>query len=314
MLCFTFLGASQARIELCEEIIRYSAYREHGVHIGANLVVVMPGEGDRYLYAIHRRHLDTVRLAEAKDWREGKEDGFPYTFVFANIGRARLTLDGDDHCLLALSPSGADKRRLSLLVAGRGASVTNHIHVSDDAAAGVPFTCLRIGPFPDGPGQYLLRFECHIGGPSFTDLIPEDNTTATRIYKVYGPDHINHHIRAVDLPQAAASTMSTQYKQHHNFFESITAERMLLPERYGIIAVDNPNCNPARLRSLNLTEDLRVISNLIDPCVYEHPIMSLVKDRVHWFCCEAPTNSFYLQLIGPMALSELPLATLAGAM
>jgi hypothetical protein len=309
MLCFIFLGSPGFKIHLCEEIIRYSAFREHGVHIGANLVVSVQNPDSPYLYAVHRRCLDGIRLATHDEWQPNHQETFPYSHLFCNISTNRAAPVSGDQWQVAMTADPADGiHPVKLLSAGHDAdfSIKDFLPVAFDFADYVPFTCLRIGPFPQSQIPFLLRFECHIGGSSFRDLIPEDLETGTRFYKVYGPEHIRGHIQTVDLPQALARPNGDAYIPHDKFLKNfIDADGIRLPSHYGVIAVDNPNCNTARLRPLNLTDDLENLSQHIDSSIYEHFALDLLRDRVHWFMCHNKSNSFYLQLLGPMAIAEL---------
>lgn len=129
--------------------------------------------------------------------------------------------------------------------------------------------------------------------------------TGVRLYKVYGPDYIAKHIENIDLPRATASEYSQDFQRHVDFLRLEFPKGHLLPERYSIIAADNPNCNPGRLRCIDLTGDLDDYSSYIADKVYENEAIKRIKGRLHWFYCDTPSREFFLQMIGPMALAEI---------
>jgi hypothetical protein len=307
------VGDRSLRIELVEEILRFSAYRKDGVHVGTNLVLTVTAYEGPYLYLklIHRRTLDHCRLATTDDWdKHKKEDGrFPYSYIFRNILEDRVLDKPDGTLTIRPAPDRETTVKDVQLITPEN---TAGFHLEDELPDlsekerdNAPFTCLRIGPFPRAGGSYLLRFECHIGEPSFGDLIPEDMETGTRIYKVYGPDHIKNHIESYDLPRCSVGSDSAPYQKHREFFQGIKPENMIMPARYQIIAVDNPNGDPRQLQAMDLTNDLRDITNQIPPSLYDHPVLKQIQNRLHWFTSEAPGNGFFLQLSGPIALAEL---------
>ena len=308
MQCFEFFGEPSMRVDLCEETIRYSAYREDGVHIGASLVVTPGDANDRTLYAVHRRALDGLEGAPPGDWLTDVE-GFPYAYVFSHIVENRLGREGEEAWAVKLFRGQRYIRQTeTLTVRAVGESPSGGFRIADHlvAKAGMPnaapYTCLKIGPFPDGASSFLFRFECHIGGSAYSDLIPEDIETATRRYNVYGPEHIHREIETLDIPRAMAD-FPGKFDYHVEFFKSLTEDRRLIPMEYSVVAIDNPNCNPARLRCLNMTPDMRDVSGQIAAEVYSHPLLEAIKGRIHWFVCDKPSGLFYLQLSGPMAVS-----------
>ena len=312
MMCFLCVGEPSLRIELVEEILRFSAYREDGVRIGANLVLTLPErqDPDLYLNLIHRRTLDKCRLASFDDWDKEKVDGeFPYSYIFRNVLKNRVVEDRRGTLSIRIAP-GEDTTVEGVRVIAPENGSDFHLEelfrdLSEKDRDNAPFTCLRIGPFPKAGGSYLMRLECHIGEPSFGDLIPEDLETGTRIYKVYGPDHIRNHIESYDLPQCSVRSDSSVCQRYREFFQGIRPENMLIPARYQIIAVDNPNGNPRQLQAMDLTNDLQDITGEIPPQIYDHAILEKIPGRLHWFASKAPGNGFFLQLSGPMALAEL---------
>jgi hypothetical protein len=310
MMCFICVGDQSIRIELIEEVIRFSAYREHGVHIGVNLVLTLRACEDPNLYLIHRRTLDDCRLATIDEWdKDRKEGGFPYSYIFRNILKDRAVDEQDGTLTIRPAPDAETMVKGVRLIAPEndpGFHLEEVFHVlSKTEHDNAPFTCLRIGPFPKAGGSYLLRLECHIGEPSYGDLIPEDYETGTRIYKVYGPDHIRKYIESYDMPRCQGQGGSAAYQEHVKYFGEIKPENIIMPARYQIIAVDNPNCNPRQLRAMDLTNDLRDITDQIPPSLYDNPLLARIPRRLHWFTSEAPGKVFFLQLSGPMALAEL---------
>jgi hypothetical protein len=306
MLCFTFVGDTAFTIDLCEETIRYSAYREHGIHIGTTLLVTPNSPSDPFIYLLHRRYLNSIGLALAKSW-DNDSSGFPYGYLFSHINSSRARY-ADGTVFVNPVPNANRELEARLLAPDTvdEIKIEDYLAVPDELCDEVPFTCLKIGPFPEKPMTYVLRVESHISGKSFTSLVQEDSSTATRIYSVYGPDYIIRHILAVDLPQARASSRPDTFKKHFAFFESVIPQKIILPSIYSIIAVDNPNCRPDRLRTRSLTDDIQCLTAQIDKAVYDHPIMKRILGCLHWFVCTNPTKSFFLQLEGPMALSEVP--------
>ena len=152
MLCFAFLGAPGARIQLCEEVIRFSAYRNDGVHIGATVIVSLGDSGDRYLYAIHRRLLDGVCLTSPAEWA-GNQQGFPLSHIFSTIIPARLAPQGNGIYSVRLGPLGNVEDTLQAVRAigktvDNAFDITDHIPVREEARDHVPYTCLRIEPLP----------------------------------------------------------------------------------------------------------------------------------------------------------------------
>jgi hypothetical protein len=252
--------------------------------------------------------LDGIRLAEAHVW-DTLEEEFPYSFIFGNILPGRVC-SNNGTLSIRLSPDAAEQTVDGVRAIGAdshpGFGVKEHFqYPSSEARDFSPFTCVRIGPFPAEGGRFLLRLECHIGEPSFGDLIPEDRETGTRTYKVYGPDHIFKHIAAFDIPQCLASVHKDTYRKAVEFFTAIDKSRVVMPSRYGIIAIDNPNCNPRQLHARDLTDDLRDITADIPQSLYDHDVLAKIPNRLHWFTCDVPSRGFFLQLSGPMALAEL---------
>jgi hypothetical protein len=313
MLCFDFIGDPTVEVSLCEETILYSAHREDGVWIGANIIVRwIPGKSP-YLYAVHRRALDRIGVASRAAWKKDPE-GFPYTHVFSAIAERRLQPNADGSFRVKMPASLELEERCSILPSGDGTpfSAVDTFSGGDSSHPDAPFTHIQIGPFPQQESFYLFRIECHIAGDSYHDLIPEYPETGTRLYRVYGPEHIRRDIQLLDLPGSKARLTPSAYERYVELFDSFAAppkpdalSGRLVPKTYAIVAVDNPNCSPARLRPIDLTDDLHDISNRIDPRVYDHPALARIRGRFHWFVSDQPSQRFHLQLVGPMALSEI---------
>lgn len=316
MLCFLCLGDNSHRLDFCEEIIRYSAYRDHGVNIGVYLIVTpSPSATDRYLYLIHRRTLSVQRLATNEDWKNEDLNSFPYTHIFQNIFRNRVAKSGESNKFnVQLTPfeksdivEGAEflggdfpieTEMPNFNCQDMFESIDTHLREY------APYTCVRIGPLPKYAQPYLFRFECHIGQSSFSDLIMEDPEGGTRIYRVYGLNHIQEYISGVDIPQCQMRNNGDLYKPYYEFYAN-NKSKFLIPKRYGIIAVDNPNCNQTKLCTLKLSANLDNLTDKIDASVYEHEHLGRIKGRLHWFMSNSPADRFFLHLVGPMALQEM---------
>ena len=105
MLCFVCVGEPSTRIHLVEEIIRYSAYREHGVYIGANILLTSTADLDPYLHLIHRRTLDHPHVAPLAAWDASKQErGFPYSYVFRSLLPRRVAQKEDRTLAVRLTP------------------------------------------------------------------------------------------------------------------------------------------------------------------------------------------------------------------
>ncbi len=306
MLCFEFIGDGRIELLLCEEAIRYSAVRGEGVQIGATVIVKNVPAEDPYLYAIHRRALSHIRMAPRDSWTD-RETGFPYSHIFKSISDGRLSLANDGAYIFQFAATDDDATRVTLLPdsSARKFCAIEQMANGESADPDAPFSLVRLGPFPPGNGPFLFRFEFTVSGSSYDDLVPEYQETATRLYRVYGPEHIRRDIPLIDIPQALARHGNERFQKHAEFFDSIPSERRIVAQRYSIVAVDNLNCNPARLRCIDLTSDLRDMTDAIDASVYDHPYLSAISGRIHWFVSERPSRRFYLQLSGPMSIDDL---------
>jgi hypothetical protein len=311
MLCFQFVGDESSQVILCEETIQYSAYRKDGVRAGANVVIRYRPSGKPYVYAIHRRAFGHLRIASSETW-VSEESGFPYSFIFSNICKERLRRRPDGSFGLRAQGLASEEERLEILPNQDAPdfAAVEEMTAGSDLDPEAPFSLIRLGPFPQREGLFLLRFEFSISGTSFTDLIPEYHDTAARLYRVYGPDHIMREISLVDLPQALSQD-AERYARYKARFDAFSPQSLLVPRLYSIIAVDNPNCNPARLHCIDITADLRDLTSKIDVSLYQHPYFQRQKidGRLHWFLSDKPNRGFYLQLLGPMALTDVVMPT-----
>lgn len=309
MLCFQFIGDRSVRVRLCEETIRYSAVRAHGVLVGANVVASWDGNGEPYLYALHRRAFSSLKIAPARSWRRDADEAFPYSRLFKTIAPERLVALDQGRSLVRLLGTPEIEESVTILPG----DASQHFDAVEEMSGGAgldpdaPFTLVRLGPFPKCAGSYLFRFEFCISGSSYRDVIPEDLTTATRLYRVYGPSHIWRDIVLTDIPRALRRDRA-KYQSYANWLRDLDAGRRLVPDMYSIVAVDNANCDPARLRCIDLTADLEDMSGAIDPRVYCGDSLGAIPGRLHWFVSRKRTNDFYLQMTGPIALSDLAVA------
>ena len=306
MLCFKFFSGDGITLGLCEEIIRYSAYREEGIEIGVVLTVKVP-EGGGTFFAVHRRVLEECELATPEEWQEG-DGAFPYLYIFAHLIPDRFVMhadgEGDLRLLRGKKAAELELLHVQILTGDAEVGLTKAAVVPEDLMAQAPFTCLQFGPFPKKGGSFALAFRCRIGEPTFGDLVPEDETTGTRRYRVYGPKQIDREIRMLDLPNALS--LDERYGAYADQFDKLDKMCPVVPDQYSIVAVDNPNCNPDELRCLNMSENLVNATQLVDPKVYAHPALDSIVKRIHWFLCNNAGEDFYLQLSGPMAFAGIP--------
>lgn len=297
MLCFKFYKEGDISINLCEEIIRYSAYREDGIYIGV-VMIVKTESPNSSLLAIHRRSLVGLKIIKVSDM-----DCFPYLFIFAKLRNLRLNEEG--HGFIPLSKEGMLIPPETTLFNFDDEKKFNFYDCSTQIPKKLksyaPFTCLRIGPFPDAPGTYIFAYECKIEDPTFGDLVFEDNESITRRYKVYGPTHIHREIRAIDLPKAI--DISEAFIEYAEYYNKILKMVQAVPKQYSIVAIDNPNCNPDRLRCVTMSSNLKDQTKQICDDIYKNPILGSIKNRVYWFVCEQPSDDFFLHLSGPIAFS-----------
>lgn len=310
MLCFELLGEPGTRVLLCDETIRYSAYKEDGVHLAATVVVCFEDCQNRFIYAIHPRFLGTPRVQSVGG--QDEPGGIPYSFVFSNIAAGRFSSCSDGRSVLKLfrgeaSVAKAESIEVCDAMVGTCPPQLQSEYPSEPATQEVtPFTSFKIGPFPGGEVPHIFRLEAHVSGSSFDDLIEEDEGTGTRLYKVYGAQYIHRQIESICIPQALTLSDSSALVEQARFFDTVHNDyRRLVPEEYSVVAIDNPNCNPARLRPLSLSADLMNVTNQIDPIVYDHVDLMKVRGRIHWFVTRHPTDTFLLQLLGPIAVGAV---------
>jgi hypothetical protein len=308
MLCFEWIGDPSTEIVLCEEVVRYNPHRAEGINIGVNMVVTPKMEGGRYIYGLHRRAIDELTATTFEDWLS-ENPGCPYRYLFKNIIRDRLVdnRDGTHNLKLFREEEELNQTR-KIKILGKekdGFDITYNFDLPPAAHAVTPYTCIKIGPFPEEEQSYLFSFHCKIVDSSFDDLICEDISTGTRTYKLYGPNHVHSYIETVDIPKALSFPNRKEYEEAIRFFQAITDDHRLLPLKYSIVVVDHPSCTPARIRSLSLTDNLHNISSQIDPILYNHLQFDKIRGRILWFVCDELDKGFFLQLVGPMALSEI---------
>jgi len=311
MLCLEFYGDPHMKMDLCEETIRYSAYRKDGLHLAATIAVAPGDATDRIVYAVHSRELDEVRLGSWEHAASPEE--FPYSYLFCNIAKERLAPCGPGtHEMKVFTGKNELSGESTVLVEAIGPENTvlrakNRFDaLSPEVRANAPYTCVEIGPLPEKNATYLVRVECRLGKRSFQDLIPEDEVTGTRLYRVYGPEHTHGQIRTVHMPRCMASVNSTDYMAYEQFLKTLGEKQLIVPNEYSIVAVDNPNCNPAHLHCIDLTNDLfDVTSNVDDPVYDGHNMLRGIRGRIHWFVTRHPSPLFFLQLVGPIAASDI---------
>jgi hypothetical protein len=312
MLCFEFCGDPHIKIGLCEETICYSAYRKEGLKLAATIAVTPGDSEDRIIYALHPRELDVVSLGS---WKDTPPEQFPYySYLFSNIAKKRLFSCGQGMYELKTFRGGNTLSTEPPVVVQALGPENPKFRVKDQFArlsskvrANAPYTCLEIGPFPEGNATYLLRAECRLGQSSFQDLIPEDEVTGTRLYRVYGPEHIHGQIRSVHMPRCMVSSNPGDFTPYEDFLdETLGTKEIIVPNEYSIVAVDNPNCNPARLHCIDLTNDLFDVTTNVDGDIYDgREMLQGIRDRIHWFVTRHPSPQFFLQLVGPMAISDI---------
>jgi len=305
MLCFKFYSREGVALRHCEEIIHYSAYKEDGIHIGVILIVDVL-DANAEFFVIHRRTLDNIELFSPNDWVSG--DGtFPFLHIFSHLTPQRCIVNPSSHKaqlrLLEIDCGGQREVPLEAAIAGLGNSIAfEHLpDVAPQLRPDAPYTCLRFHSFPQEAGLCLIGLHCHIGDPTFTDLVPEDDRTGTRRYRVYGPAQIEREITMLDVPKALSR--GDEYRAYAVQLEKLQSMRTIMPKQYSIVALNNLNCNPDRLRCLNMSSNLKDVTRLVDPAVFEHPGLSSVGTCIYWFICQDVSEDFYLQLSGPIALA-----------
>ncbi len=327
MLCFEFLKDSDLKIVIlsCEETFRYSAYREDGVFLAATVVFRLDEKLQRQcLYAVHPRTLDHIQFASNQQWQgkgeifsidqngSVKEYSFPVQHIYSKICNQRMTVKNRQHYvkLFQSNENITTNEPIPVKIITQDMKLLQIELLFDLGKESLyqPYTCLRINGLDqlEVKQNYVFRIYCHISDPSFGDLIVDDERTSTRLYRTYGAKFINEYIKTVHIPDALEKNQ-TAYQGHKEFYlkENITR---IVPGEYSITAVDNFNCNPARLHCLKLTEHLWNVTGYIDKEVYNHPeLINLREDegpRIHWFVNCGLDDLFYLQLRGPIAIPE----------
>ena len=329
MMCFEFLKDSNLKIDIlsCEETVRYSAYRDDGVFLAATVVFQVdekPPQG-KCLYAIHPRTLDHFQFASTQQWQgEGeiftinqngstKEFDFPVQHIYSKICNQRMTSTNGQHCVKLFQsnknitankpiPVKIIEQEMYLL------QITPLFDLGDEESLYQPYTCFQITNLDqlEVKQNYVFRIYCHISDPSFGDLIEEDERTLTRLYHVYGAKFVNEYIKTVHIPDSLERDQAI-YERHKEFYMKEDINR-IVPKEYSVVAIDNFNCNPARLHCLKLTKHLWNVTDYTDEEVYNHSELSNLKEtdgpRIHWFVNCSSDDLFYLQLRGPIAIPE----------
>lgn len=331
MLCVEFLKDIYLDIDIlsCEETLRFSAYEDDGIFLAITAVFKLkkkPQQG-KYLYAIHPRTLDNIRLASIKNWQgkeevfevNGKQYDFPVQHIYSKICHQRMTEEnGLYHVKLFEEDKDTENKPIpekiisvNVITENKGPlHIENLFKLKGAKNLYQPYTCLKISGLDklEVETNYIFRIYCHISDPSFSDLVVSDKRTQTRLYRVYGAKFVNECIKTVHIPDALKRDKAT-YQGHEEFYskEDVTIKR-IVPEQYSITAVDNFNCNPARLHCLNLTDHLWDVTSHADKEVYNHKELENLKEeggpRIHWFVNCSTNDLFYLQLRGPIAILE----------
>ena len=301
MLCFDLYGQG-IEILLCEETIRYSAYRHEGIRLAATVVARVPEEAaGQYLHILHPRHLSKVAL------RSTRGDQNVFSYVFSHIVQKRLTpVDGETQLLRQWETGkhSIDSKTLKVrdLQNPNGDILADALDLADKAVEFVPYTCFKIGPLPHTPEPLIFGLEGVIDASSFEDLTGEDRSNYRRKYKVYGPSYTRQHIDTIFLPESERFFGEAQNEAVKEFVNNqLPRSNRICPERYSVVALDNPNCNPFRMRAVEVSEELESLTDRIDSGIYEHKGLHSIRDRIHWYVTRDQTDSFFLDFIGPIA-------------
>lgn len=328
MLCFEFLKDIDLKINIlsCEETIRYSAYRDDGVFLAAIVVFQLDEKPqEKCLYVIHPRTLDHFQFASNQQWQgEGeiftinqnglaKKLNFPVQHIYSKICNQRMTKENGQHYvkLFQSNKNITENKPIPVNIISQDMDLLQIAPLFDldyESSLYQPYTCFKISNLDqlEVKQNYVFRIYCHISDPSFDDLIKEDERTLTRLYRVYGPKFLNEYIKTVHIPDSLERDQAV-YKGHKEFYVKEGINR-IVPGEYSIVAIDNFNCNPARLHCLKLTEHLWNVTDYTDEELYNHSELSDLKEkdnpRIHWFVNCSSNDLFYLQLRGPIAIPE----------
>ncbi len=270
-------------------------------------------EREEPLYLLHRRDLVDTKLLT---WtHKDANDEVPLLHIFSNIVKERLVpLENGNIKILPFqkeSPGpaaifSATEAALLKLPGSHNPPIdkfgTERTKEQND---GRPYTCLEI-PFP-GAGKYLIALTTSISGSgtTFQDLVKEQPESGTRSYEIYGPEWVHNRIRYVDIP-CARELYPAEFSEETEFFRQQVSSHNLhcVPmEYYSVVALDNRNSAPSKLRPVNIDENL--LTNISAFIEYEkiltHPYFREdPPDILYWFLSYREPKRFVLQLIGPM--------------
>jgi hypothetical protein len=276
--------------------------------LAIDLVVTRDPEEDDcgdFLYLVHRRALTEVQITPLKTWKS-QEESFPYSHIFSNLVPNRTRHLREDRCELTLLgkteiPDCSEYLSVKILDDNSNYSFgMESLICAGHEIESAPFTCLKLGPFPPERESFALRIQCKIQGSSFADIISEDRDIRTRRYLVYGPSEVERRVVMVDLPQSQMHLSSEIHHKYKSLFQDLTLGNRIHPSIYSIVAVDNPNNNPDKIRCVKISENLFDLTESIQPAVYNHPDLRGITDRISWYASLNSKKDFYLQLIGPM--------------
>ncbi len=296
MLCFEFFGEGSPGVSFCEETICYEPDRSKGLSLSVCAVVRVSTPGAT-LQVVHPRTFSQYDFdTEAQFLNDG--DDFPYSFMFYQMfsGRVKKSENGS-YCFQAL-PDSDDAARV-----GFSPLPPVQIALKSPEHESSPFTCHEIS-FP-GTGTFFFRIRCRLLGKTYNDLVEDDDPTGMRFFKVYGAEYVHDFIGNIFLPSSKLELDSAQFADAQSLFTSLTVERRVIPKVYSIIGVDNPDYKPARMKCLNLTDDLVNLTEKINPAIHEHPLLKTLVGKIFWYATKTQTASFFLQMVGPALPASL---------
>ena len=310
MLCYDiYQDHGIEEIVLCEETIRYSAYRSESIYLAATIVARLATEDPAFFYLMHSRLLDNLDVKVVGE--DSDAAILPYSHIFSNIVQDRLQrIDDQQQRLRPFDDQNEISSDLPMIVDNinlhEGPGYEECIRLEDEEARQLaPYTCVKIGPLVAPSRHVIFRIEALLSPLSYSDLVEEDVSTGVRAYKVYGPDSVRTDIESLHLVQARHYHNSEAYEQHTEFLQNqLSLDKRLVPRNYSVVAVDNPNGSPSRLRAVSFTPNILKRTERVDDCVYQHHALDSEANHMHWFVTEGRASDFLLQLIGPIAKKE----------
>ena len=331
MLCFGFSADKGLSVPLCEEVIKYSPYREAGVPIAGNVILKSDDDSEKYLGIWHRADIASISISKTEDWLDETDY---YSNLFNNIhgGRGETLDNRNIRAKLFSNPIGQpgphltsdpliDRAYTEPIYVPRTNVDDAEVRITDrmaellgdeiPAADLIPFTYTRVGPFVGRGKHYAIRVSAHIADTTFNRLIAENPALGTRYYEVYGVDEILNKIRYVDLPQLRHYASNDIYRAYENMFTSELRDRCIFPDFYSIVAIDSLQSSgyaPSSMHTIEIKRDLKSLTDIINPAIFTGEDWKGLEGGMFWFVNRQKSQKFLLMLEGPMAETQIQVA------